>query len=117
MVGVEDRWLHPSSRAPKEDAPCPAAHHSFASPAKKNNNALPPPIRHPKRGRFAVGSSSAVAKRIAPPTSRWPRNSAAIPARSANGGPASPPTGSPAWPISLAAALRGLFPPEDRHKV
>src|SRR5262249_54100723 len=48
---------------------------------------------------------------------RSPPNSAAIQARSASGGPASPPAASPAWPTSLAAVLRGLFPPEDRHKV
>ena len=48
---------------------------------------------------------------------RWPRNLAAIPPRWESGGPASPTTVSTVWPISLAAVPRGLFPPEDQHKV
>jgi len=119
MVGVEDRRFQGSSRWHKEDAACPAAPRSFVSPAKKNkhSNASSPPIPPRKRGLFAVGSFSVVAKPIAPATDRSLRSSAAIRARSASGECASPPTVSPAWPTSLAAVRRGLFPPEDQHKV
>ena len=34
-----------------------------------------------------------------------------------SGGHASPPNASMAWPTSLSATARGLFPPKDRHKV
>src|SRR5262249_9001648 len=53
----------------------------------------------------------------APPMRRWPGSSTAIPARWASGGLASQANVSTAWPTSLAVVLRGLFPPEDRHKV
>src|SRR5262249_25616615 len=65
----------------------------------------------------AAVSSSAVAKATAPPMTRWPGNSTAIPAPWASGEHASPRSASTARPTSLAAVLRGLFPPEDRHKV
>ena len=119
MLGVEDHWFQEAGRLHQEDAPCPAVPRSFAFLAKrsKNCNASPTPTPRLKPAPFAVGSSSAVASRIVPPTGRLPRNSAAILARSANGEPASPPNASTAWPTALAAVLRGLFPPEDRHKV
>src|SRR5215471_4337937 len=119
MVGVVDRWFRGSSPWHKEDASCPAAPRSFVSPAKRNNNcsASPTPTPPRKPEPFVVGSSSAAAKPTAPPTSRSPRNSAAIPLRSGNGEHASPPTAWPAWLTSRAAVRRGLFPPEDRHKV
>src|SRR5262249_40928919 len=103
----------------KERAPCPDARHSSASPATNDNNSgrWPTPTRPHKPKPFAVASSSAVAKATAPLTSRWPRNSPATPAPWASGEHASPPGASTAWPTYLAAVPRGLFPPEDRHKV
>ena len=113
------RWVHGSVLLHKDCASCHDARPSSASPAQSNSNStrLSAPTRPHKLKRFAAASSYGVAKPTAQPTARWPKNSAAILARWASGGPASPKTDSTAWPISLGAVLRGLFPPEDRHKV
>src|SRR5262245_50360083 len=119
MPRVAGRWFQGSTLLHKDRASCPDARHSSVSPAKKNSNSRrwPTPTRPPKRRPFAAAFSSAAAKATGPPMTRWPGNSTAIPARWASGEHASPPNASAAWPTSLAAVLRGLFPPEDRHKV
>src|SRR6266849_5158256 len=119
MARVVCCWFHRSTFVHKERASCRDAHHSFVSPAKKNNcsRKLPTPILHHKHRRFAAASYYAVAKPIAPPIGSWPGNSTAIPARSASGGHALQPNASMAWPTFLAVVLRESFPPEDRHKV
>ena len=119
MAQAACRWIHGSSLLHKDRASCLDARHSFASPAKKTNSftRLSTRTQPHKLKRFGAASSYAAASPTAPPTARWPRNSTVIRARSASGDPASPRTDSTAWLISLAAVLRGFFPPEDRHKV
>src|SRR5437879_2336754 len=119
MVRVACRWFHGLTLVHKERASCHAAHHSSVSPARKNNSSKRLPTRIPrrKRRRFAAALSCAAANATAPPIGRWPENSTAIPARSASGGHTSPSNASMAWPTFLAVVPRGLFPPEDRHKV
>src|SRR5262249_44897499 len=119
MVGVVDHWFHGLASWHKERALCPDGPPSFVSPARKSISWRKSPtlIPRPKPRRSAAGSAYAAAARTAPPTSRWPRRSAATPAPSANGGDASRSNGLPAGPTALAAVLRGLFPPEDRPKV
>ena len=119
MARVACRWVPGSNFLPKDRASGRHARHSAASPAKKNNRStrLPTPPPPPKRRRFAAVSSDAVANPTAPPTARGPRNSTAIPARRARGGPASPPTDATAGRTGRATARRGVFPPQDRPKV
>jgi hypothetical protein len=88
-------------------------------PPKKNFNwkNFATLTRHLKPRPFAAVSSSAAPKPIAPTTKTSPLSLAATPVPSASGVPASPTDASMAWPTSLAAVLRGIFPPQDRHKV
>src|SRR6266849_2500902 len=119
MARREGYRFRGSSLVHKDRAPCPDARHSSVSPAKKNRSSrrLPTPTLRHKLRPFAAASFCAALDRAVLPIGRWPRNSAATPARWANGEHASPANASMAWPTFLAAVLRGLFPPEDRHKV
>lgn len=119
MAHVVDPWSHGSTSWHKERAACPDVHPSSVSRARKSNgwrklSTLTPP-RKPKH--FVAGSSYAAVAQTARPTIKWLRNSAAIQAPSASGGNASLSNGSTAWPTGRGVVLRGLFPPEDRHKV
>src|SRR2546426_14390 len=119
MSRVVSTGFYGSPLVHKDRAPCLDARHSSVSPAKKNSSwrRSPTPTLPHKREHFAAASFCAVFSRTAPPIGMWPKNSPAIPARWASGGHVSPPNASMAWPTFLAAVLRGLFPPEDRHKV
>src|SRR5919201_964127 len=119
MGCVAGRWFQGSPLLHKECASWLDARPSSASPATKDNPSRrwPRPTLPPRRRPFAAASSSAVAKTTAPPMTRWPGNSTVIPAPWASGEHASPSNALAAWPTSLAAVLRGLFPPQDRHKV
>src|SRR5829696_6983450 len=119
MARVCGPWFQGSILWHKERAAWPDARHPSASPATNNtiSGRWPTPTPPHKPRPFAAALSSAAAKATAPPTDRWPRNSPATLAPWASGGRASPPAASTAWPTSRAAAPRGLFPPEDRHKV
>jgi hypothetical protein len=119
MPCLDCGWLHGSALLHKDRASCRDAHHSSASPAKKNfsSTRLLMLTRRHRQERYAVASSCAVAKPTAPPMGGWPKNSRAILVPSASGGRASPTTASTAWPTFRAAVRRGFFPPEDRHKV
>lgn len=109
-----------SGRPPmhKDRAPCDA-HRSSGSPAKKNSisSRSPTPIRRHKRRPFVATLFCVVPALIGPPMNKSPRNSAAIQPPSANGAHASLSDALMAWLTFLAAVLRGLFPPQDRHKV
>ncbi|ASV74721.1 hypothetical protein THTE_2119 [Thermogutta terrifontis] len=73
-------------------------------------------LRH-KRRCFAHGSSFAVPSRTIRPTCRWPWSWVAIPTRFVNGGVASRGSAWMVCRICLVPVGRGLFPPEDRHRV
>src|ERR1700689_1130009 len=116
--GVEP-WFHGLASRHMERASCPAAHPSSAWLATKSiswrKSSTPTPLPKPRPS--AAGSSYGAAAPTARPTTKRPMSSVATPAPSANGDNASPASASTAWPPARAAALRGLFPPEDRHKV
>jgi len=103
----------------KDRAPCVDARHSSASPAKKNNTwkKSPTPALRRKHKHFAAASFYAALDQADLPMSRSPANSAATRTQLASGEHASRPNVSMAWPTFLALVRRGLFPPEDRHKV
>lgn len=103
----------------KDRASCVDARHSSCSAVMKNSSwrKSSTPTLLLKHVFFAAVSFFVVVKRIGPPMIESPRSSAATQTRSASGEHASPPSGLTAWPTFLAAVLRGLFPPEDRHKV
>src|SRR6266516_1405708 len=119
MVRVVGYWFQGSPFVHKDRASCRDARHSSVSPAKKNNSLrrLPTPILLHKRRHFAAASSCVAVAPTVRPIGRSLKNSVATPARWASGGHASLPNASTAWPTFLAVGLRGLFPPEDRHKV
>src|SRR5262249_27812700 len=77
----------------------------------------PAPAPPPRGWPSVPASSSAAPNPTSPPTTRSPPNSAATPTPSRAGGAASTPTASPACATYPAAAVRPLFPPQDRHKV
>ena len=103
----------------KESAPCAAKPRtSFCRPTNSSTSAAwprPTPLRRPSLSAHA--SSSAAPLTRTRPTTRWPRNSAAIPIRSPAGAAASTGTGSPVCPTSLGVVARPLFPPAERHQV
>jgi transposase len=119
MARGEDYQFCGSPPVHKDRAPCLDARHSFVSPAKKNNTSRKSstPILRPKLRRFVAESFCDALGPADRPTSRWHMNSAVIPTRLASGDHASPPNVLMVSPIFLAVVLRGLFPPEDRHKV
>src|SRR5438270_4814435 len=71
----------------------------------------------PRAWPSALASSCAAASPTSPPTSRSPPNSAVTPTPSPAGGTGSPATASRACVTSRGVVARGLFPPEERHRV
>src|SRR5579864_5913985 len=118
MLGVDGQLME-SPLLHKDDAPCHDARLSFASPVKKSNSSKRSPMLIPRHRLelFAAASSSTVPSSAVQPMTRLPRNLLAIPTRLASGEHALLSSGLRAWSTCLVAALRGLFPPEDRHKV
>src|SRR6516225_11169039 len=119
MQQVGSVRLHGWKLLHKDGASCADALQSFGFLEKKKKSWSSSPgrsLRH-KPAPFAVVSSYSARKSAVPPTRRWPRNSTAIRGRSASGAHASLPSVSTAWLISRGPVHRGLFPPEDRHKV
>jgi hypothetical protein len=119
MASVAWHWIHGSPLVHKDRALCVDARLSSGSPVKKNSSwrRSSTLILLHKHRHIAAASFCAVPNRTAPPTGKCPTNSVATPVRWASGEHASPPTAWTAWPTFLVAVLRGLFPPEDRHKV
>jgi DDE superfamily endonuclease len=119
MEQVGNGCFHGRKPLHKDGASCADALQLFGFLEKKNRSwsVSPGPSLHHKPAPFVVISSYAARKSAVPATRRWPRSSTAIRGRSASGAHASLPSVSRVWLISRGAVHRGLFPPEDRHKV